>query len=668
VSPGPAPAGIPATDGHEWLEADGRGGFAMGPVTGARTRRYHAWLLPVLEPAGQRFVLVSGAEIVVVTGAGQWPLAEQRYAGGVLVPDRAQPAAALLSFTSEPWPTWCWRLPDGTEIEGALVVQHGGPATVVSWTCRAARGPVSLRVRPLLAGRDYHALHHENPAFRFAAAAMPGAPDRLVVAPYPDLPAVVMASNGQYRHDPHWYRGFEYREELARGFDATEDLAAPGEFSWPLADASGAIGEPAHLVLAAAGPQIAAALPAPEIRAAAWAATIRASERRRRQGFAHTIDRAADAYLVETAAGASVIAGYPWFTDWGRDTFIALRGLALATGRLGEARAVLLRWAGAVSRGMLPNRFLRLGEEPEYNSVDAALWFVIVAHEYLLAAATVDNDDRALLVAAIVAIVAGHVAGTRWGIHVAADGLLAAGQPGVQLTWMDAKIGDWVVTPRIGKPVEVQALWLNALLIAADLLPGDARAPHWRALFARGHDSFATRFWSEAQGFLFDVVDVDHAPGAVDARLRPNQIFAVGGLPLALLEGAQARSVVDAVEAQLVVPLGLRSLAPREPGYCAHYAGDPRARDAAYHQGTVWPWLMGPFVEAWLRVRGDSAPARAEARRRFLAPLLAHLGEVGVGHVSEVADGDPPHRAGGCPFQAWSLGELLRLDKIVLRR
>jgi predicted glycogen debranching enzyme len=317
----------------------------------------------------------------------------------------------------------------------------------------------------------------------------------------------------------------------------------------------------------------------------------------------------------------------------------------------------------------LPNRFLQLGEAPEYNAVDAALWFVIVVHEYLAAAGhDADAVVRRVLVAAVIAILDGHLAGTRWAIAPDADGLLAAGQPGLQLTWMDAKVGDWVVTPRIGKPVEVQALWLNALQIGAELAPADPRAAIWRALAARGRASFARRFWNPARGCLYDVVDVDHVAATVDARVRPNQIFAVGGLPMTLLEEPLARAVVDAVEADLVVPLGLRTLAPDDPEYQPHYRGGPRERDGAYHQGTVWPWLLGPFVEAWVRVRGGSAAARDEARRRFLNPLLVHLGDIGLGHVSEVADGAPPHRAGGCPFQAWSLGELLRLDKVVLRR
>jgi predicted glycogen debranching enzyme len=374
---------------------------------------------------------------------------------------------------------------------------------------------------------------------------------------------------------------------------------------------------------------------------------------------------AADGFLVKREAqGVSVIAGYHWFTDWGRDTFISLRGLCLATGRLTEARSILLEWADHVSEGMLPNRFADQGDAPEYNTVDASLWYVVAVHDYLRIAQaegrTVPPRDRRAFAEAVREILAGHVRGTRYGIRAAEDGLLAAGEPGVQLTWMDAKVGDWVVTPRIGKPVEIQALWLNALRA------GEAFTGEHRALRERGWRAFADRFTDLHTGGLYDVVDADHVPGRVDATLRPNQIFAVGGLPWPLLEGSAARRVVDLVEARLWTPLGLRTLAADAPGYRPRYEGGVLERDGGYHQGTVWPWLLGPFVEAWVRVRGGSDEARREARRRFLAPVLDHLGVAGLGHVSEIADGDPPHQPRGCPWQAWSVAEALRLDLDVL--
>jgi predicted glycogen debranching enzyme len=354
------------------------------------------------------------------------------------------------------------------------------------------------------------------------------------------------------------------------------------------------------------------------------------------------------------------VAGYPWFLDWGRDSFIALRGLCLATGRVDEAGDILEEWTHAVSGGMLPNRFPdRAEEEPEFNSVDASLWYVIAAHEYLQAAGG-KTGLREALRGTVRAVLEGYAQGARHGIRLDADGLLAAGEPGLALTWMDAKVGEGAVTPRIGKPVEVQALWLNALKI------GSAFWERGPEAFARGLRTFELRFWNAAQGCLYDVVDDGHRGGAVDPAFRPNQIFAVGGLPFPLLGGPRARRIVDAVEERLLTPLGLRSLAREEPGYRPRYEGGVRERDGAYHQGTVWPWLLGPFVEAWVRVRGSTREAKAEARRRFLAPLLRHLDEAGLGHVSELADGDAPHQPRGCPFQAWSVGEALQLDRVVL--
>jgi predicted glycogen debranching enzyme len=359
--------------------------------------------------------------------------------------------------------------------------------------------------------------------------------------------------------------------------------------------------------------------------------------------------------------GTTVVAGFPWFTDWGRDTFIAMRGLLLATGRLAEADAILLTWSGQVDQGMLPNRFSESDGAAEYNTVDAPLWFVVAVEEFLstASAAGYRPQDEVRLAQAVQAILDGFAAGTRHGIALDTDGLIRAGATGLQLTWMDAKIGDHVITPRIGKPVEIQALWINALRIAGRW------SDRWAATGSAALAAFQARFPNPENGGLFDVVDVDHRAGENDKRVRPNQIFAVGGLPYAVLEGDLARGVVDLVERMLLTPLGLRSLAPEDADYVPHYRGGPAERDAAYHQGTVWPWLIGPFVEAWLRVNGQTETAKAEARARFMPPLVAHLETAGLGHVSEVADGDPPHTPGGCPFQAWSLGELIRVQRLL---
>jgi predicted glycogen debranching enzyme len=311
---------------------------------------------------------------------------------------------------------------------------------------------------------------------------------------------------------------------------------------------------------------------------------------------------------------------------------------------------------------MLPNRFPDQGGQPEFNSVDASLWFIVAAYEYMKSASekTMSVSEYSIVLGAIEAILEGYASGTRYGIRMDHDALLAAGECGVQLTWMDAKAADRVMTPRVGKPVEVQALWINALWIANQF------TSRWEDKLSQAVSSFRKRFWNPERGFLNDVIDVNHQVGMIDASLRPNQVFAVGGLPLQLLDGELARLVVEVVEDQLLTPLGLRTLGPKEQAYCGQCTGDVAQRDGAYHQGTVWPWLLGPFVEAWVRVRGNSTGAKRVARKRFLTPVLQHFEEAGLGHVSEIADAESPHTPRGCPFQAWSLGEILRLDRVVL--
>lgn len=559
----------------------------------------------------------------------------------------------MTRFTHEPWPTWHYELANGTCLRQELVVAHGTGTTAIVWTLVAGGGQAMLRVRPFLSGRDYHALHHENGAFRFGADRRGAS---VVFRCYDGVPDVAALSNGEYRHAPDWYRHFLYMEERERGLDDTEDLACPGEFTWVLTQP----GDEALLLLDARGEQAYSCMqPVDVVR---LGRDIRARERERRGALGTTLDIAADAYIVRRNAGRTIVAGYPWFTDWGRDTFIALRGLCLATGRLQDARDILVEWAGTVSQGMLPNRFPDDGGVPEFNAVDASLWFVVASHELLemrRATALLSRNDRNALQSAVLSIVEGYARGTRYGIRMEGDGLLAAGAPGVQLTWMDARVGDRVITPRVGKPVEVQALWLNALAIAATV------DSSWKSTLEAGLRSFQ-RFWCDDIGRLADVIDVDHVPGTRDDSFRPNQILAVGGLPLNLLDQERAYGVVDAVERALLTPLGLRSLASNDEAYAPVYRGGPADRDAIYHQGTVWPWLIGPFVEAWVRVRGTTPAAKAEARRRFLEPLLEHRQAAGLGHVSEIADATQPFTPRGCPFQAWSLAELIRLDRIVL--
>ena len=637
---------------NEWLETDGRGGFASGTVSSVRTRRYHALLLTATTPPTGRMVLVHGFEAWIETPRGRLALTSQRYAPDVLHPDGAK---RIVAFANDPWPTWQFKFEDGTELTQELFLARESTVTALNWRVIGDAKGIRLFVRPLVSGRDYHSLHHENSGFNFTPT--PNG-EKVLFRPYDGVPGfyAMYSSNGHYTHEPVWYRNFLYAEEHARGLDDTEDLASPGVFEWDLS-----AGEAVWLLTTADSPALSRKR---DLSVRRFYECLRENEKLRRAEFPSRLHRAVDDYVVMGRHGKTIVAGYPWFTDWGRDTFIALRGLCLATGRLADARDILIAWANSVSEGMLPNLFPDHGAKPEYNSVDASLWYVVAVHDLLQAAAgssVVSAKDRRAFQAAILAILEGYSKGTRFGIRMDEDGLLLAGERGVQLTWMDAKVGEWVVTPRAGKPVEVQALWLNALRIAGEF------DEQWLDVYERGVKSFRTKFWNASAGCLYDVIDANHRVGEVDAAFRPNQIFAVGGLPFQLLESERARRVVALVAEKLWTPLGLRSLALGETGYAPHYSGGVLQRDGAYHQGTVWPWLIGPFVEAWIRVRDNSNETKHAAREQFLKPILAHLEEAGLGHISEIADATAPHTPRGCPFQAWSVGEALRLDQVVLK-
>ena len=596
----------------EWLEADGQGGFAMGTAGLVRTRRYHGLLTTARVPPTGRMVLISGVE----AWAG-FPLSAARYAPGVTYPGGQD---RLSAFTAEPWPIWVFE-GDGVTIEHSLFVEPTGGATVLRW--RVLSGvAASLTVRPLLAVRDYHALRREEPIDLTPTGMGQNVSWR------PDGIAIGALSNGAYAHDPMWFRNVLYTTEQARGMDCVEDVASPGVFTFDLAERDA-------VLIFRQGDSLAA-------DALAHAAVLEAAERTRR-AVPDRLARSARSYMVARGSGRTILAGFPWFTDWGRDTFISLRGLLLGTGHVAAAVAILHTWAGLIDGGMVPNRFPDDGGAPEYNTVDGALWFCVAVHDVLAAGA-----GGPALRDAVERVIDGHIAGTRYGIGVDADGLVHAGAPGQQLTWMDAKYGDTVVTPRHGKPVEIQALWINALRSAGQ----------WTDRFAsleRTATASLAQFHDPATGGLADVL---RPGGTQDRSVRPNQIFAVGGLPFQVVHGPAAAAIVDLMEARLLTPMGLRTLDPADPAYCPRYEGDVVQRDSAYHQGTVWPWLMGAYVQAALRVRGPAAIA--DLRAQCLAPLLAHL-DANCGHVCEVANGTAPHTPGGCPAQAWSLGELIRI-------
>ncbi|QDT64642.1 amylo-alpha-1,6-glucosidase [Calycomorphotria hydatis] len=640
---------------REWLETDGLGGFAMGTDHGARTRRYHGILTCAQTPPVNRVVLVSGLEAWVDGHGSPESISTQIYSADSIQPDGYE---RIIDFQHRPWPTWTYRLADGLLIQRELFIPRGQSVVVQRWSCPSMDGVAGhrLHVRPLLSGRDFHSLHHCNDDMNLDSRESAG---HIRWTPYEHLPSVHAWSNAKYNHSPQWYFGFHYPEEAARGLDADEDLASPGGFHWQLDQG------PAVLILAAVneGEEVPFAELAADKSATntvgitQLADDIAEKERERRAQFNSPMERAADDYLVKRGEGLSIIAGYPWFSDWGRDTFISLRGLCLATGRIEEAKSILLEWSSTVSEGMLPNRFDDAGVK-EFNAVDASLWFIIAVGDLLNQAGTslITTAERTTLLNAVEEILDGYSSGTRYGIHLDEDGLIAAGEQGRQLTWMDAKVGDWVVTPRIGKPVEIQALWLNALMISPNY------SQKWRDHYRRGLSSFRTKFWNNELNGLFDVVDLNHEPGKVCKQIRPNQIFAIGGLPESLLPRMEARKVVDLVEQQLYTSRGLKTLSPDDAEYKGIYTGDQVERDGAYHQGTIWPWLMGPFIEAWVRVRGSTPDVKQRARKRFLEPMLGSLEEAGCGHISEIAEGDRPHLWRGCPFQAWSVAESLRIS------
>jgi predicted glycogen debranching enzyme len=630
---------------REWLETNGIGGFACSTIIGLNTRRYHALLTAATHPPAGRAVLLSKVEETLMLGDRRFELGANRYKD-VLHPRGYE---LLGSFRLDPFPTFRYRC-DDVQLEKAVFLVQGENTVVIRYELigHLDGRPCSLDVRPLIAFRDYHSLTHANDAILRDVTMQPG---MTTIAPYPGMPRLHFAHDAEFT-DPtgFWFQNFEYEREKERGLDSLEDLYSPFSLRFDLAKSSSAT-------------IVASTLE----RAASDAGELREREMERRariaasapidDPFAILLTRAACQFIVDRGAQKSVIAGYPWFADWGRDTMISMPGLTLVTGCFDDARNILRAFARSIDQGMLPNRFLESGEAPEYNTVDATLWMFHAVHEFQHY--TGDDDFiRTEMYPALADVIAWHERGTRYGIHLDSDGLLHAGTPGVQLTWMDARVSGREVTPRAGKPVEIQALWHNALRVMADLatLFGDPNAAaRYTALADSARERFAQIFWNEAAGCLFDGIADSGAP---DASIRPNQIFAVS-LPFPLLTGEQALQVVDLVEWELLTPYGLRTLSPRDPNYRGRYEGDPASRDGAYHQGTVWPWLLGAFLTAYVKVHGGAEQARTRADQ-FLDPLRAHLLEAGVGQISEVFDGDFPHRPGGCFAQAWSVAEVLR--------
>jgi predicted glycogen debranching enzyme len=640
---------------REWLETNGIGGFASSTVAGANTRRYHALLTAATRPPLGRVTMLSKFEETIIIDDKTFELSANQF------PDKIYPEGfkSLKNFRLDPFPVWTFEV-EGIEIEKKIFMVHGANTTICQWSvanqkpkAENQKPKIQIEIKPLLSFCDYHALQHENndfnPKFSENPPADAGGSDLISIHPYNEMPALFFAhSGGKIETTGFWYRNFEYAIEKERGFDFCEDLFQPFALKFDLS-------EPAIVIAST------------EKQNAFDAEKFEKAEIERRAGLIETAGAqddftkqlvlAADQFIVSRGAGQTIIAGYHWFSDWGRDAMIALNGLTLATNRAEIARNILLEFSRHISQGMIPNRFPDAGDEAEYNTVDATLWYFEAIRAYVE-----KTGDYAFVEAnlyeKLINVILWHLQGTRYNIHVDTDGLLYAGEAGTQLTWMDAKIGDYVATPRIGKPVEIQALWYNALKIMADFAGkfGDADdQKKYESMANMTKETFNQVFWNEADACLFDVVE----NGNRDASVRPNQIFAAS-LPHTMLSIGRAQKVVEKVEKELLTPVGLRTLSPNDARYCPIYIGSPQTRDSAYHQGTVWAWLTGAFVDAYRKVypNGNKTEKRVE---EILSGLKTHLMENGIGQISEIFDAREPHTPRGCIAQAWSVAEVLRV-------
>ena len=656
---------LDAATSREWLETNGLGGFSSSTIIGLNTRRYHGLLTAATKPPVGRIVMLSKLEETLVIDGRRYGLSTNQYPGTV----HPQGFQQQRGFRLDPFPVFTYEV-EGLRLEKSVFMVQGQNTVVIRYELQMSdtlqlvdawledppmdtsdkpkfgRHLIKLEIRPLIAFRDYHSTTHENGALNSHVNKEDGL---TTVAPYADLPALHFAHDKcEIDTNGFWYRNFEYGVERERGLDFAEDLFSPFSATFDMN--------------AQATAQIIASTDRHNVRSADSFRKAEISRREEMQGSSPSPDElvgsllsAADQFIVARGTRKTVIAGYPWFSDWGRDTMIALPGLTLATGRPEIATSVLLAFSQYVDQGMLPNRFPDAGETPEYNTVDATLWFFEAVRALLQY-----SDDYEFvknnLYAVLVDIIWWHVRGTRYNIRVDADGLLMSGEPGVQLTWMDAKVGDWVVTPRHGKPVEIQALWYNALRVMQNLANkvGDHEVgKQYGEMADRAQKSFNELFWNKAEGCLYDFVDGDNRDGSI----RPNQIIAVS-LANSMIAKPKARSIIHVVERELLTPRGLRTLSPEHPQYRGRYEGNPLSRDGAYHQGTVWPWLMGPYITAYIKTFGASAGRRFAAE--WLKNFQPHLYEACAGQVSEIFDGDAPHAARGCVAQAWSVAELLR--------
>lgn len=626
---------------REWLVTNGLGGWASGTVSGANTRRYHGLFVPALKPPLARTVLVNKVNEKATLNGQAYSLSTNEYSDGTRDP---QGHTLIESFRLEgPVPTWVYAFGEA-QLEKRVWMVYGQDTTFVTYTLRRAFHPLTLEVTAMVTGRDAHV---ETKGYGWQPHVAPIEGGALIHTEPVEFR--MRANRGAFAPVRDWHWNLKHRVETERGLPDTEDYYAAGTFTAELQP-----GETLALVVSLH-----------DTPSLDWEASLAAEQARARRlitqaqaesepEWIQQLVLAADQFIVNRDGGQTVIAGYHWFSDWGRDTMMALPGLTLSTRRYAEAAAILRTFARYVSEGMLPNRFPDAGELPEYNTVDATLWYFHAIDRYL--AATQDETLARELLPVLQDIIGWHVRGTRYQIHVDADGLLYAGEPGVQLTWMDAKIEAWVVTPRLGKPVEINALWINALKVMEALCQRLKVAPvlPYAELAQQATASFE-KFWYADGRYLYDVLDTPDGP---DPSLRPNQLIAVSlpHGPLAdVAQSDRGRAIVDVCAAHLLTSHGLRSLSPHHPAYAGKYGGDQKARDSVYHQGVVWGWLVGPFVEAYRRAYGDAVLARS-----FLAGFEHHLTDDGLGSIAEIFEGDAPFAPRGCIAQAWSVAEVLR--------
>ena len=647
---------------REWLVTNGIGGYASSTIAGMNTRRYHGLLIAATAPPLGRLVLLSQLEDVLVVDGARFPLSTNLYAGDVIEP---QGYLHLVDFRLDPNPVFTYS--NGNwEITKKLWMVHGQNTTVIDYALSGTsqHSDAYLEVRPLIAFRDYHGTTHENETLNRTVEQGDG---ELAIQPYATLPKLHLSHDAAtVQVDGHWYKRFVYEEERQRGLDYAEDLFSP------LALRARLSGTRPFRLIASTEP-----VPIDMVE------TLRRAEVSREElthyGFRAefgksdlipTLYRAADQFIVTRAPFKTAIAGYHWFGDWGRDTMIALPGLLLSTDRPALAKEILRQYIRHIDRGMLPNRFPDDGEKPEYNTVDATLWFFEAIRQYVYyridAQWRIEAVEllRSELYAPLKEIIRCHIEGTRYGIRADDEGFLWAGTADTQLTWMDARVDDIAITPRHGRAVEIQALWYNALrtfagfaTLLGDKLAGDPCT----AVADNLKLNFPGVFWNEERACLYDVA----GHGGNDASIRPNQVIAVS-LHHPLISGPRARQVIETVEQTLLTPYGLRTLASADPHYKGQYQGDVWSRDSAYHQGTVWPWLAGPFFLGKLIVHQFSPEVLGDVDR-WLAAFATHLEDAGVGQVSEIFDGDYPHSPRGCIAQAWSVAEILSVAKLVSR-